>query len=199
MASLSNYAENKAALCECGCGDPAPIAKRTTGAKGVVKGQPQRFIAGHHMRKMASQIVTDGHKPCSKCEEVKPITEFNRNAKKMSGYDSHCKVCHRLMPSQHGTARRVSARKWYAANKITQRAKVYGISAEQYVEMVARQKGACALCGGPPTDRGLHIDHDHESGAVRALLCQPCNTGLGHFYDDPGRLRLAIDYLERHK
>jgi hypothetical protein len=63
---------------------------------------------------------------------------------------------------------------------------------------VARQNGRCALCGGPPTERGLVIDHCHRSGKVRALLCSSCNKGLGFFRDDPERLTAAITYLENH-
>ena len=57
------------------------------------------------------------------------------------------------------------------------------------------QKGktACDLCGR----RGeLHIDHDHETGAVRGSLCGPCNRGLGFLQDSPALLRAAIEYLQ---
>jgi hypothetical protein len=75
----------------------------------------------------------------------------------------------------------------------------YGITPEQYDAMLVEQKGCCAICrssewggkSGVP-----HVDHDHATGAVRGLLCAGCNHGLGHFADDPARLRAAIRYVE---
>lgn len=75
---------------------------------------------------------------------------------------------------------------------------LYGITGEQYNDMVLAQCGTCQICGQVP-DRPLVVDHDHLSGAVRALLCHTCNVGLGHFKDDPDRLSTAIHYLGEHK
>lgn len=75
----------------------------------------------------------------------------------------------------------------------------YGLSASEYAAMLARQGGHCASCGGDPDGRGLAVDHDHATGAVRELLCHPCNQGIGHFRDDPERMRLAAAYIERHE
>ena len=76
----------------------------------------------------------------------------------------------------------------------------YGITSEQYAEMLAKQKGVCAICHGPPTrgDRHFSVDHCHLTGRVRALLCSGCNTGIGMFLDDPELLRRAVAYLEEH-
>ena len=54
--------------------------------------------------------------------------------------------------------------------------------------------GLCAICRRPST-RKLAMDHCHATGKLRGLLCQPCNTGLGHFQDDVERMQRAIDYL----
>jgi len=66
--------------------------------------------------------------------------------------------------------------------------------------MVDDQDGVCAICGEPPGGRWkkLHVDHDHETGRVRALLCVSCNRALGWFRDNPEILRKAIVYLEEH-
>lgn len=76
----------------------------------------------------------------------------------------------------------------------------YGITDDQYQAMVEVQEGLCAICAQPPTPvKGrtlrLHIDHDHDTGEVRGLLCGLCNQGLGQFKDDPARLVAAADYL----
>jgi hypothetical protein len=79
----------------------------------------------------------------------------------------------------------------------------YGISREEYVALRKKQKNKCAICGnaeqrkvrGKVTE--LSVDHCHNTGKVRALLCFSCNSGLGSFKDDIDRLRKAVDYLER--
>jgi hypothetical protein len=81
----------------------------------------------------------------------------------------------------------------------------YGLTQADYDRMLAAQGGVCALCGKPPNPNGiraasrLHADHDHETGAVRALLCSTCNAGLGALRDDPALLRAAAEYIERHR
>lgn len=81
-------------------------------------------------------------------------------------------------------ARRVS---WKAANPERSREierkgyykRKFGITVEQYDEMLAAQNGACGICSKPPEKKRLAIDHDHETGAIRGLLCVPCNAALG--------------------
>jgi len=73
---------------------------------------------------------------------------------------------------------------------------LYGMSVEDYNGIVARQGNVCAICGNGREGR-LHVDHDHETGAVRGLLCNRCNRAIGLFEDDPIILRRAIAYLLR--
>lgn len=80
---------------------------------------------------------------------------------------------------------------------LTRIGRLYGLSEEQYRRLLAEQKGRCAICGRPPQRRALCVDHCPVMKQVRRLLCDNCNTGLGLFGDDPGRLRTAADYLER--
>lgn len=75
----------------------------------------------------------------------------------------------------------------------------FGITHEQYQAMLTEQKGVCAICGKPPRGRRLAVDHDHKTGAIRALLCGNCNHVLGNGQDDPEILRKAADYLEQHR
>jgi hypothetical protein len=76
----------------------------------------------------------------------------------------------------------------------------YGMTAEEYRRRAAEQDGRCAICREEPEDgKRLHVDHNHETGAVRALLCRWCNYALGNAKDDPERLRAMAAYLERHE
>jgi hypothetical protein len=83
--------------------------------------------------------------------------------------------------------------------------KLYGITLDAYNEMLGAQGGVCAICGQPETRtfRGkvkrLAVDHCHDSGRVRALLCHSCNTVIALAKEDPGILRVAADYLESHR
>jgi len=74
----------------------------------------------------------------------------------------------------------------------------YGLSLADYDRMLELQSGACAICGSKSPgdkDANFHVDHCHTTGAVRGLLCNRCNIGLGFFSDDVGRLAKAIEYL----
>lgn len=83
--------------------------------------------------------------------------------------------------------------------------KTYGISMDRYNEMLAAQNGCCAICDKPESNEikgkvvALAVDHCHETGAVRALLCSSCNTALGLFNDDPQLLAKAVDYVVSYK
>ncbi len=66
--------------------------------------------------------------------------------------------------------------------------------------MIAGQDGRCAICNDPfESTKTTHTDHSHETGAIREILCWPCNCGLGNFRDNPARLRAAAEYLDKHQ
>lgn len=82
----------------------------------------------------------------------------------------------------------------------------FGVDAAKYQGMLQDQKGCCAICKQPESHKDgqsgkpkdLAVDHDHKTGAVRALLCSSCNTALGLFNDDPALLSAAKAYLVKH-
>lgn len=86
----------------------------------------------------------------------------------------------------------------YASRLKTQ----YGLTIEDYQRMLAEQGGGCAICGqaaGSYRNQDfLCVDHNHETGQVRGLLCGSCNDGLGRFRDNPILLASAIAYLKTH-
>ena len=73
----------------------------------------------------------------------------------------------------------------------------YGITLADYNKMFKKQKGRCAICGAHQSElkEALRVDHNHDTGKVRGLLCHHCNTGAGNFRDDPILLRKAAKYM----
>lgn len=78
----------------------------------------------------------------------------------------------------------------------------YALSRDEYNGMVTNQHGRCAICQRVPAGVGkmavLRVDHDHDTGVVRALLCHTCNAGLGMFGDEAGLIERAAMYLRQH-
>lgn len=74
----------------------------------------------------------------------------------------------------------------------------YKLLPEQYNKMFLEQQGCCKICGRHQDEikKKLHVDHCHETGEIRGLLCHNCNHGLGNFKDNMEFLQKAIDYLK---
>ena len=117
---------------------------------------------------------------CRTCGEDKPNTEFRKHRRS-------CKSCER----KKGRARETPEQKRDYALRTK-----YGITLAQYEQMYEEQQGECYICSSD--DSKLFVDHCHETGQVRGLLCHHCNLVLGHAFDNPSLLRLAADYLEKH-
>jgi hypothetical protein len=180
-------------LCECGCGGLAPIAKRNDKVTGAIKGVAQRYIKNHQPRSPASEVICGhpgrkhyGHGLCRPCWKKRWISEHNG-----------------VNPGNEWLKRHPEQRK--AGYKRHRMKKLYGMTMEQFHEMVKRQGGKCAnpRCTVVfPEDfvnrrfEGIHVDHSHTTGAVRAILCRKCNVALGHAEDNIDLLRGLIEYLE---
>lgn len=139
---------------------------------------------------------------CSGCREAKPHSKFGRDPNKRNGRTSRCNACKNKAVERWKARNKEKYRQiyknWRTKNKqridAEVRMKLYGVTEEQHAAALKEQGGACAICGD---ETKLHVDHCHSSGTFRGLLCSRCNTGLGHFKDDPRRLAAAIQYLER--
>jgi len=125
-----------------------------------------------------------------------------------SGREYTCKKC-----CVTSTADRFYYKRDYGVTKIAvsmcrpcnhklSRLNTYGVTDEDYSDMLEAQDYSCAICGISERDyrdkynKSLAVDHCHTTNKVRALLCEWCNKGLGHFYDNPDLLRKAANYLE---
>lgn len=89
---------------------------------------------------------------------------------------AYCVECYRVEVTAPKKAEQQRAARWR---------RLYGITPEQYEELLDRQGSVCAICRQPPRRGRLHVDHDHRSGRVRGLLCHLCNRAIGALRDDP--------------
>lgn len=134
-------------------------------------------------------------KICNGCRRLKPIGEFCKRSSRPCGRVSRCKDC-----------RTQTHKKWVGLQKLSSAysdrvkdnnlKRGYGLSLVEWKQMLESQNGVCAVCRLPMTQ--VNVDHDHLTGKVRGLLCQPCNNGLGCFKDSVSSLSSAIHYLNHH-
>jgi hypothetical protein len=163
-------------------------------------------------------------KQCKRCSEPKLESEFNKG----SGVDGlqnlcreHSRAANRAWVKANPDKNRAKGKRFREANPIDYRhaqtksrlKRVYGLSPEQYLALVEKQHGKCAICPKPlisllsndrdftgqPDDNVARVDHCHETGRVRGLLCFGCNVGLGKFKDDIQLLLKAVRYLDANR
>ncbi len=133
---------------------------------------------------------------CKVCGETKPLDEFKLTGPNKARMRT-CLTCwklHRKLKIQKNST--------WTDTHLRRR---YGITEEQYREMCERQGHVCAICGEKnkhsctkKVDYDLYVDHCHETGQVRGLLCNHCNRGMGLFKDSIANLENAITYLKQH-
>jgi hypothetical protein len=131
-------------------------------------------------------------KRCTICKRVKPFEGFHRRPNRKLGYDAACRECRSAAARSRNADPGRKAR-----NRDVKLQLRFGITSEDFDEMLRRQGGLCAICRRP-SESTLHVDHCHKSGDVRKLLCRDCNAMLGHARDDTSVLAAAIEYLVRH-
>jgi hypothetical protein len=137
-------------------------------------------------RKALSEAIRKPPK-CPTCGET-DIAKFYVD-KEGNRTNKTCRECHK-----EACKKRWHARDWL--DRWASRNYKYGVTKEHLIELYQKQNGKCAICNEEPsTQRGLHVDHCHDSGKVRGLLCHGCNTALGSFKDNPDLLTKAIEYI----
>lgn len=145
-----------------------------------------RRVAAKEGREVRQGVkVPEGQKHCISCREIKPLSEFPRNRSDSTGYATYCKPCH----NERG---RESKMRLYGSTREYHLRRRYGMRQAGFETWLAWQGGVCAICGAPDPE---HVDHDHEFGNVRGILCFNCNGGLGQFKDNQQSLARAIEYL----
>lgn len=130
-------------------------------------------------------------KLCPKCKKKKSLNEFYVCPSRPGGYRGNCKKCEiKSVIQWHKTP---TGNRSYINSKLKKR---YGITIDDYDQMVEDQNGICAICGKlNKHGRRLCVDHDHKTGRVRGLLCDRCNLLLATF-DDIELFKKITKYLK---
>jgi len=146
---------------------------------------------------MARPIQTTGTKVCTTCKVEKNINEFYLRGGNYSpnSRKSKCKECDK---------KRVAETYWkdpsvYQNNHLKRN---YGITLNEYNQMLVEQEHRCRTCG--TTEPGgkygkFMVDHSHNTGEVRGLLCKSCNIALGEVGDNINTLQKMIEYLQNYE
>lgn len=146
------------------------------------------YRASLHVR---AKLDPGNSKTCRKCAETLPIVEFGRDKRSPDGHTPRCKRC-------RATGRKAECTQLNRDRMLRWK---FGITADEYDAMLRAQGGGCAVCGDtrvPSHQKFLSVDHDHETGAIRGILCSGCNTALGLLGENPTRMVRLARYVASH-
>lgn len=137
-------------------------------------------------------------KTCPRCKIDKPLTDFYKNKQNKDGRGAYCKTCTIKNTLSWRKENKERADKHAVKNRRKALTKSYGITVEAYNELLQQQGNGCAICRRPATlfPYSLHIDHNHDTGNIRGLLCYKCNVYLGYIKDSTETLTRAIAHLQ---
>lgn len=143
-------------------------------------------------------------KKCGRCKEVLGHQNFGSASGSSDGLQKWCRECRSKYDSDNRDsitrrareARQAKPEEYRRFRSLASKCRDYGISVSEYDEMLASQSGVCAICRKEcKSGKRLSIDHNHETGEVRGLLCGKCNSVIGYADDCISTLRAAIEYL----
>lgn len=143
-------------------------------------------------------------KLCQKCGVNTSIEKFSKCRSAKDGLQPKCKDCEKKYRLENKESLAILASKNYYANKpkITAQhqeshlKRTYGITVAQKKELIEKQNGLCPICKQPnPND----VDHDHETGAVRAVLHKECNLALGNIKENFDYALGLAKFIQEHK
>jgi len=151
-------------------------------------------------------------KECNSCHEEKALEDFHKRSISPDGLAATCRPCanrkttewRKENPEKRASQRAIAKRRYHeeGRGKQTRDQRLqyrYGITEKDFEAMEEAVGGKCEICRQECSARELlSVDHDHQTGEVRGLLCHHCNTGLGHFQDCPDLLQEAIRYLGKN-
>ena len=136
-------------------------------------------------------------KICSSCKELKQTEEYYKEKQSKDGLSYSCKSCKKEQTEKYKKTDTYRKR----LRKHLWKKQGIEITYEQYLQLFLDQKGSCAICKTSVNqfNKGMCVDHCHETGKIRGLLCTDCNRGIGSLKDNLELLKQAVTYLEKHK
>jgi hypothetical protein len=144
-------------------------------------------------------------KYCSRkcCDRVSYLKHRDKKIRKAKEYCGRNKEKTELYQSGYRLEHKEKTKE-YDRNRVKTKSRLkidYGITLADWEGMLTKQEGRCAICGIHQSElkRGLAVDHNHNTGIVRGLLCHRCNIGIGYFHDDAELIKKSIAYLEKEK
>jgi len=134
-------------------------------------------------------------KICLKCKTVKLRTEFHKRNSDKYKLQAYCKLCRKEIQNNYENTEIGKLRRREAGLKHK-----YKMSLQQYLEKAMEQNYCCAICGLHESNfkNPLSVDHDHNTGKIRGLLCQNCNKGIGNLKESIQNFQQAIWYLQEY-
>ena len=137
-------------------------------------------------------------KTCSVCKQNKPLDEFYNSKQTKDGKGYRCKSCDYKARKKWTENNPERSRQSTRARNLKFK---YNITIQDYEELLAKQDYKCGICGSTENNiskdyNTFSVDHDHQTGVVRGLLCNQCNRGLGMLGDTIESLENALDYLK---
>lgn len=184
--------------CQCGCGQPAPTARKTTNSKGRRKGYPVRFIHGHNARLFDS--APDGFKTCTGCGEIKPVTDFRlRSGDRFDKYSARCKECERYVSRNYHEANRDTIIERSREYRQNNRAKLNATERGRRADPEYRKKRAVTIHDwrkrnadhvsaynrSLPVKARAAVNKAVQNGELpppRAMVCEHCQEALAAHY-----------------
>ena len=152
-----------------------------------------RELRSRYLSRSHSEILHASFKRCQKCGVDRPSEDYWRDMSRSDGLSNRCREC---QSEYHRAYHDRTKDKHRERRCLRSRVNRHGVTEERFYTMLIGQDKACSICRKPfAVMRHCHIDHNHKTGQIRALLCSTCNTGLGQFREDKALLEAAINYL----
>ena len=139
------------------------------------------------------KMNTNTHKVCTKCGVRKERSEYHKDSSRNDGITAYCKECKLQI---NNNWRKNNPEEMKQSQRRTKRKLAYGILPHEYDQLLIDQDNKCAICKNNIGYEAA-VDHDHNTGEIRGLLCSSCNKGLGFFKDNIKFLQNAILYLSQ--